>query len=60
MTEHFKIEAKSYEAVKLGAVLAVLATAGVEVKDELGIITVLKDGKKVATIDISTPLTKKE
>lgn len=54
--EEYQGEQKSYEEVKLNAVCAVLATRGIEVKDELGIITIIQNGQKVATIDITTPL----
>lgn len=47
---------KSYEEARLDAILAVLATMGIKVSDEFGIVTITKDGQKVATIDISTPL----
>lgn len=54
--EEYQGEQKSYEEVKLNAISAVLATIGIEIEDQLGIITIKRDGQKVATIDISTPL----
>lgn len=52
----YKGEQKSYEEAKLNAILAVLATMDIQIKDEFGLITINKNGSKVATIDISTSL----
>ena len=52
--EEFKGQAKSYEDAKLKAILAVLATLyHIEVKDDTGKITITKDGKKIATLEIA-------
>lgn len=54
--EEYQGEQKSYEEVKLNAISAVLATIGIEIKDEFGLIIIKRDGQKVATVDISTPI----
>lgn len=52
--EEYKGQAKSYEDAKLKAILAVLnSTLGIFVDDQMGKITITKDGKKIATLEIS-------
>jgi len=51
--EEYNGKAKSYEDAKLKAITAVLATIGIEITDEMGKVTITKDGDKVATLEIS-------
>lgn len=51
--QDYRGEAKNYEDAKLKAVTSVLATMGITVTDDLGKITIKKDGEEYATITIS-------
>jgi len=55
--EEYQGQQPSYEAAKLKVIAAVLDAIGIDIIDEFGIITILRDGHNVATIDISTSTT---